>query len=602
MIDYYSGSRAITGLANYRFSSRMGSEGWTAIIWDEDDLRLFPESSYSDRSGARLAPSCAIIEESGSLCGGHSRPIDILLPIMTSAPIGFTRDRWKTCVRIMRISARVGGKRPTGGQLGQRTALMRHSSGVHWKGEKCVPVPGLGFRRGSYKCECRDGYYFPDTDIPEVYRYYNGVDIETEYEKMMRKEDHIYDLSFVCKACAPGCGTCTDGSPCILTLDWIQRSIVLGVNSVIMCFIPVLVWFTWKYRDVKVLKAASPMLLRTILLGATLLYAPMIVQYFDATDITCCMRTWFREIGFSISYGALLLKTWRISVVFRVRSAQRIKISDTDLIKRLVLIVLLFAAYLSVRMVVGRPHIVKGTHSTGLHTFQCSWDVWDYCAAIAELCLLLWGIRLCIVVRKAPSEFNESRFISWAIYNETLLSLFLNITMFFLQSPANPDLLYLVLFIHTQLTTTVTLAFLFGSKAYVVFKGSAKDQPQTTISRGSKYIAAPKTATTTLGSSQTRDDACMGERLCEDLVDCGNATIEKDIQDEFKRLYMQLETLKQKNMKLGNPHLTVKLSAMTEAAMKTEPADCCTPPAHSPNMNGKRVVINLDNFKDATSL
>ena len=48
---------------------------------------------------------------------------------------------------------------------------------------------------------------------------------------------------------------------------------------------------------------------------------------------------------------------------------------------------------------------------------------------IAELGLLLWGIRLCIVVRKAPSEFNESRFISWAIYNETLLSLFLNITM-----------------------------------------------------------------------------------------------------------------------------------------------------------------------------
>ena len=70
---------------------------------------------------------------------------------------------------------------------------------------------------------------------------------------------------------------------------------------------------------------------------------------------------------------------------------------------------------------------------------------------------------------------------------------------------------------------------------------------------------------------------------------------------------MQLELLKQKNMKLGNPHLTHKLSAMTEAAIKADTDDdvihdviCSTPT--SPNMNGKRVVINLDDFKDATSL
>lgn len=38
---------------------------------------------------------------------------------------------------------------------------------------------------------------------------------------------------------------------------------------------------------------------------------------------------------------------------------------------------------------------------------------------------------------------------------------------------------------------------------------------------------------------------------------------------------------------------------MTEAAMKEEPPDS-TP--NSPNMNGKRVVINLDEFRDGTSL
>ena len=60
---------------------------------------------------------------------------------------------------------------------------------------------------------------------------------------------------------------------------------------------------------------------------------------------------------------------------------------------------------------------------------------------------------------------------------------------------------------------------------------------------------------------------------------------------------MQLETLKQRNMKIGNPHLTHKLSAMTEAAKKEETPDSI--PA-SPNVNGKRVMINLDDFKDAT--
>ena len=38
----------------------------------------------------------------------------------------------------------------------------------------------------------------------------------------------------------------------------------------------------------------------------------------------------------------------------------------------------------------------------------------------------------------------------------------------FLQSLANPDLLYIVHFIHTNLTTTVTLVFLFISKVSYV--------------------------------------------------------------------------------------------------------------------------------------
>ncbi|KAI0228645.1 hypothetical protein LSAT2_020913 [Lamellibrachia satsuma] len=260
------------------------------------------------------------------------------------------------------------------------------------------------------------------------------------------------------------------------------------------------------------MRAASPVLLRIVLLGAFLLYCPMIVQYFEPSPFTCSITIWMRELGFSISYGALLLKTWRISVVFRVRSAQRIKISDTDLMKRLALIVLIFGAYLTVRTVIGRPRLVEGIHSNGLRTVQCSWDVWDYCAAIAELGLLLWGIRLCIVVRKAPSEFNESRFISWAIYNETLLSLFLNITMFFLQSPANPDLLYLVRFIHTQLTTTVTLTFLFGSKAHLERLRPREEETKETTTVADARPERASLMDTNPGETSAKETGMEGDR------------------------------------------------------------------------------------------
>ncbi|CAI9727797.1 probable G-protein coupled receptor CG31760 [Octopus vulgaris] len=467
---------------------------------------------------------------------------------------------------------------------------------------KCIPIRGLGFRRGSYRCVCKDSFYFPN--VTAEHRYFFGTDVEHEYEKAKRKEPNSYYNSFACLPCAPGCETCVDGSPCILALNWVLRSIVLGIAGLIMCCIPILIWFTVQYREVKVLKASSPLLMRIILLGAFFLYCPQIVGYFEASVITCCLRFWLREIGFSISYGALLLKTWRISVVFRVRSAQRIKISDADLIKRLVIIVLIFAAFLSGRTIAGRPRVVKGKHTSGLQAFQCSSDWWDHSAAIAELLFLLWGVRLCIVVRKAPSEFNESRFISWAIYNETLLSLFLNVSMIFFQDPfpSNPDLLYLVVFIHSQLTTTVTLAFLFGSKAYHVYKTRGKEQQQqqshsTMLARTGKFVPGSKSTTAVLSTfTSSGNPSAIGDKTEEGE---NESFLEKDIQEEFRRLYTQLELLKQRNMKLGNPHLQHKLSAMTEAAKKDDLPES-TP--SSPNINGKRVVINLDDYHEATSL
>ncbi|KAL1114823.1 hypothetical protein AAG570_007647 [Ranatra chinensis] len=422
---------------------------------------------------------------------------------------------------------------------------------------ECIPLAGLGFRRGSYKCVCRRGFYFPDTKAS--HRYYNGTVIEEEYEKLMLGEPNDYNVTgvFECLPCAEGCEACLDSSPCVVSLNWLLRTAILTLSCLVICCLPVVVLFTWKYANVKVVRAASPVLLRVITLGAFFIYSTTIVMYPRPNVITCTLRVWLREIGFSLTYGALMLKTWRISVIFRVRSAKAVKITDLDLLKRLGMIVGGFTVLLVIRTLVAPPLVIIGRTADDLKAFLCRTDWWDHSFTTLEVLFLVWGIRLCIVVRKAPSEFNESRFISMAIYNEFLLSVFLNVSMLFLQSPANPDLLYIIFFCHTQLTVTLLLCLIFGSKAYMVFKGHGKSEdtlntvPKMQIT---KFLNKPRSGNSQHAISTNSSTAGPDIRLTE-----------QDVQEEFRLLYIQLEHLKEKLRLQGNRHLIGKVAAMQDA-------------------------------------
>ena len=52
--------------------------------------------------------------------------------------------------------------------------------------------------------------------------------------------------------CAEGCEDCVDSSPCIVTLNWVLRTILLILQCIIICCLPIVVLFTFKYQDIKV--------------------------------------------------------------------------------------------------------------------------------------------------------------------------------------------------------------------------------------------------------------------------------------------------------------------------------------------------------------
>ncbi|KAG1680652.1 putative G-protein coupled receptor 158 [Nymphon striatum] len=282
------------------------------------------------------------------------------------------------------------------------------------KTTKCEFIPGLGFRRGSYNCVCKRGYYFPDSK--SITKYYNGTEVEEEFEKKLM-----------------------------------------------------------------VIKAASPVLLRIIILGAFLLYSTVSI----------------------------------ISVVFRVRSAKAIKITDMDLIKRLGLIVLVVIAFLSVRTTVATPHVTTEKSYDDLKAFLCSTDWWDYAFT---------GCKI------------------------------------FLHSPANPDLQYIIFFGHNQLTITLLLCLIFGSKVYMVFKGQQENNQDRSTAAGSVCVGK------IMSKNKRSSNNCKDRFSSSSSAHChsneeGVVHIE-DIKDELDRLYTQLQLLKNKNMKLGNRHLVEKINEM----------------------------------------
>lgn len=53
-------------------------------------------------------------------------------------------------------------------------------------------------------------------------------------------------------------------------------------------------------------------------------------------------------------------------------------------------------------------------------------------------------------------------------FSANIFSITFYLCRLFLQSPANPDLLYIIFFCHTQLTVTLLLALIFGSKVGIL--------------------------------------------------------------------------------------------------------------------------------------
>ncbi|KAF6214717.1 hypothetical protein GE061_009460 [Apolygus lucorum] len=394
---------------------------------------------------------------------------------------------------------------------------------------KCIPLSGFGTRRGGFKCACLPGH----TPVNLSRDDFLFGDWSNSY---------LNDIQY--SRCVPNCAY---ESGCLAEPHFALKTAVICIQILAMLCTIVCGIVIFKRRKCKPVAAGMWTILETLLLGILILYASMVPLSFEPSMETCILMRWIRELGFIICYGAIILKLYRILMEFRTRKAHRWVVKDKDLLKYLCGMVAVMFAYLAAWTATninfaeeGFSIVAVGVTDSGEFFQICKPLWWDYITQAGEVVFLLFGLHLGLAARNATLQYLELRYLLGAVSVEALVSSCYYMTQATMWSSLHPNMAYLVAFIRCHSTSTIVLLLIFTP--IILYKGKPV--------RDSRHPLTHEPS-----------DACKpvdGQYLPElDVAEVNLAEMNpEEIRAELKRLYTQLEVLRNKSICHNNPHIS----------------------------------------------
>ncbi|KAJ3119090.1 hypothetical protein HDU96_000005 [Phlyctochytrium bullatum] len=143
-----------------------------------------------------------------------------------------------------------------------------------------------------------------------------------------------------------------------------MRSAFVAITASCSAFTLGLLGYMVAYRKMKIFVASSPVFLALIILGANISYVGIyLFSMYPMTNGSCVVFGWLKYMGFAVVFGALLVKTHRISVIFAGKKNKTIRLSDAVLFGYFSIIVGLWAVLLIIWNVIPsqRPFLQTDT-------------------------------------------------------------------------------------------------------------------------------------------------------------------------------------------------------------------------------------------------
>ncbi|CAH1731296.1 unnamed protein product [Aphis gossypii] len=263
--------------------------------------------------------------------------------------------------------------------------------------------------------------------------------------------------------------------------DSMIRTSLLTVQMIIIAFNLVLIAVVINKRKCKTISMSMWTLMVAMIIGSIILDMEVLLQYFTPTLPLCLLGPWFRELGFVIFYGAIDLKLYRILMQFRTRKAHCWTITDKDLLKYLLFGVVVVIVYLTAWTAVSLNFFNEGwmlvNHvkvEDGFLYTMCKPQWWNHVTEFGELLILTVGLYYGNSARNARVQFEERRFLFYAIIAELTFSTLHNTIRTVYPIPFHQDVTFIAAFTRSLLTNTLALVIIFAPKIWYQKKVNAE--------------------------------------------------------------------------------------------------------------------------------
>lgn len=272
---------------------------------------------------------------------------------------------------------------------------------------------------------------------------------------------------------------------------------VVAVLGIILGIFFLLINF--KYRERRIIKMSSPRLNNVIVVGCMMTYFSVILFGLDGGVVSavqygnvCIARAWIMSIGFTLAFGAMFAKTWRVHAIFKSITPKKKVIRDEHLF-------LIVAAFVSLDIFLLSLWTGIEPMHTGYEKFGDKMRVEDdkEIIPILEHCesknlsywlgavyafkglLLVFGVFLAWETRAVTiPALNDSRYIGMSVYNVVILSILGVAITSVIRDHQNAT--FAITAVFTIFCTTLTLCFVFLPKVTKLWSPDGGNEASTT--------------------------------------------------------------------------------------------------------------------------